>query len=156
MKGAFHHPRMLGYIDGWLFCKKVYSCKEVSCCTWNIPLSNYLFPLLQNSASAHGWERPFTDPRILRCVESRREVILKICDWYQNWIELASNNWWSTFMWPLFWSVEKILFFHVISLRIFFSQHSIQQNKYILHHKPIFSDFFSSSNIINRWQPALL
>ena len=37
-----------------LFFKNIYSCKEVSCCSWKTHLSNHLLPLVKQDLNIHG------------------------------------------------------------------------------------------------------
>lgn len=92
---AFHlsSPRRLGYIEMViLFCKQAYSRKEVSCCAWNTPLNNHLFPLANQELRKNLWWGKNLKACGTKSLDDHNGpcMVLPSCD------RLTSNSLWST------------------------------------------------------------
>lgn len=117
-----------------LFLQKVYLVKEVSCCVWNITLTNYLFPFMYQEFRTN-----FRRPKEFKLCGTKRLVNQKqllLVQPYHDRIKLSSNTLWSIFHWFLFPSNrESFFFFQLFCLGILFSQYSTSQNRNVPHPK---------------------
>lgn len=124
------------------FCEKVYSCKEISSCTRNIPLNIYLFPLLnQELRKTFHWSKD------LKVCGTKMGVSLKDV-WLISKLDRISKQQLMIYLMfiPYVNLMEKVLFFHVISLGIFSA--NIQYSKINIF--SITRPFFQISSLLQR------